>query len=404
MGLLTRLVNPPDEQGISSHLFMAALAEFKRGAVTLTQVGDFFNLSAQERTELANFSTQMLGDVITREQVHDVLMLGRSGAYNESTCSTRLLTPAGTNLLPLLVQKELEILLRGYNDCVLAGCAVTAQGSPDMTLAVSKGAVLSLGILRAVTAGNVTIGEADANMPRFDIVVASSNGTKTVRAGTPSPSPQPPALSSGDVALSFVYIPPADTAISSAQLLDCRILRTTGPICIGKISTPVVFNNTNAAQTFISLTVPNGLLLAGRSIHIRCGGTMLLNSGSSTVAMGISYGGTQMFADVSGASTNDTDRLPWHLDFSLTASGNSAQNLNGQMLLGQVAAKTAPTSGVGELAVPGALGGSQVPAPIKGSASVNSDSADRDLVLQFQLSAANANAEVAMDYAIGELY
>src|SRR5207245_905199 len=77
---------------------------------------------------------------------------------------------------------------------VLSGCAVTAQGSPDMTVAVAAGFVKSAGVALAVTAGNVTIGAADATNPRLDLVVVSSTGTKTVRAGTAAASPECPTL------------------------------------------------------------------------------------------------------------------------------------------------------------------------------------------------------------------
>lgn len=403
MSLLTRLVNPPDEQGISAHLFMAALAEMKRGAINLTQVGDTFGLSTQERIELATFASQVLGDIITREQVHDVLMLGRAGLYSESFCSTRLLTGSATNVLPLIVQKELEILLRGYNDFILVGCTTSAQGSPNMTLAMTKGAIMSGGVLKPVTAGNVTITAANASSPRIDIVVAASDGSKVVRAGTASPSPQPPALSGGDVALSFVYVPPAVTSIVSGYLLDCRILRTQGPITIGKVTSAAVANNTSAPITAFTLTIPDGLFLQGKTIRVRCGGTMLLNSGTPTVTMAITYGGTTMFQDVTGAATNDTDRLAWCMSFEIVAQANNDQALNGVFLLGPVGAKTAASTGTGDIAVPGVLAGIPVPAPINGGAAVDSNSADRALTLLFQMSVANAANEIVLEQGTAEL-
>jgi hypothetical protein len=107
---------------------------------------------------------------------------------------------------------------------VLTGCGVTAQGSPDMTLAVAAGSIQpAAGAASvAVTAGNVTITTADGTNPRIDLVSASATGTKTVTAGTAAASPKPPDLPSGHVALAMVDVPASDTAISSGQITDKR--------------------------------------------------------------------------------------------------------------------------------------------------------------------------------------
>src|ERR1051326_1112668 len=99
-----------------------------------------------------------------------------------------------SNIQSILFQEYLDALVEGINglNCVLAGCAVTAQASPDMTCAVAKGSVLANGILKPVTAGNVTITTADATNPRLDLVVVDSTGTKQVRAGTAAAAPKPP--------------------------------------------------------------------------------------------------------------------------------------------------------------------------------------------------------------------
>jgi hypothetical protein len=67
---------------------------------------------------------------------------------------------------------------------VLNGCAVTAQGTPDMTVAVAAGRVLVLGVWADVTAGNVTITAADGTNPRFDLIVVDNTGAKSAVAGT----------------------------------------------------------------------------------------------------------------------------------------------------------------------------------------------------------------------------
>jgi hypothetical protein len=73
---------------------------------------------------------------------------------------------------------DLEILLAGIKgDGVISGCAVTAQGSPNMTVAVASG-VVKVGTTRAtVSSGNVTITTAHSLNPRFDLIVVNNSGT-----------------------------------------------------------------------------------------------------------------------------------------------------------------------------------------------------------------------------------
>lgn len=283
-------------------------------------------------------------------------------------------------------------------DCVLAGCAVTTAGS-SLVLDVAKGAVLSNGVLRAVAAGTVTIGTADATNPRIDLVVIDSTGARVVRAGTAAAIPAPPARTANDVVLAFVYVPANDTAIASNQIVDKRVLRTQGPITIYKQTTVDTDNNTAAVIEALNgagsgLTIPNGLLLAGRSLHVRIGGNFLLNSGTPTVRVAILYGGTTMFSDISGAGVADTDRSPWFLDFEITAQATADQTLNGILAMGKIAAKTAPTTGIGD-----AWDTAAVIAPVSGSAAVDSDAANRVLSVQITFSVANAANELVTEFA-----
>jgi hypothetical protein len=300
----------------------------------------------------------------------------------------------------ILFQEYLEILVAGINgiDCVLSGCAVTAQGSPNMTVAVAKGAVLTNGVLKPVTAGNVTIATADTQ-PRLDLVVVDSTGAKAARTGTAAAEPKPAARSANDVVLAAVYVPGSDTTISSDQITDMRVARTQGPILIQKDTTAVATNTTAAAVTVLSCVIPSGLLLAGKILRARVGGNFLLNSGSPTLTLTIAYGGTTMFADVSGAATADTDRVPWVVDFQIVAQGNSDQALAGVVGFGLLAAKTAPTTGLGEIGA----STTQFSASIGGSAAVDSDAADRTLTVQWTMSVSNVADEVVKEFAIVEL-
>jgi hypothetical protein len=124
-------------------------------------------------------------------------------------------------------QTDIDILAAGVAGTgVLTGCAVTAQASPDMTVAVAAGTIQpSAGAAAVVVAaGNVTIGTADATNPRLDLVSASAAGVKTVTAGTAAVAPKPPALPAGHAALAVVYVPATDTTMASNQITDKRVM------------------------------------------------------------------------------------------------------------------------------------------------------------------------------------
>ena len=124
---------------------------------------------------------------------------------------------------------DIDILTAGLNGVgVISGCAVTAQGSPDMTVAIAAGTIrIASGLLVTVTAGNGTITTADGTNPRIDLVSASDTGTKTVTAGTAAANPKAPGLPSGHVGLAMVYVPPSDTTIAANQITDKRVILPT---------------------------------------------------------------------------------------------------------------------------------------------------------------------------------
>lgn len=298
-----------------------------------------------------------------------------------------------SNAQSIQFQEDWDIVIAGLNgiDCVLSGCGVT--GGTDMTPAVAKGAVLSNGALFAVAAADVTIGTADATNPRIDLIVVNSSGALAVRAGTAAVSPKPPARTANDVVLAFVYVPANDTSIGAGQIIDKRVLRTQGPITIAKQTTAVAFNTTSAIQTYFSFTLPNGLFLAGKTLHVRCGGNMLINSGTPTVTLTINYGGTTMFADATVAGAADSDRHPWYLDFTIQAQANNDQAMNG-LFLCMVTTTAAPTTGIGDIGIDEI----SATAPIGGSSSVDSDAGNCLVEVRFTMSVSNAADEIVLEY------
>ena len=293
----------------------------------------------------------------------------------------------------ILFQEDLEILVAGVNgiDCVLSGLAVT--GGADMTPAVAKGAVLSNGVMYAVAAADVTIGAAHATLPRIDLIVIDSTGAKQVRAGTAASAPKPPARTANDVVIAQVYVPALDTAIATTQCIDRRVFRTQGPVLIAKSTTAAATNTLATIFTILTQSIPSGLFLSGKIIRVRIWGNYLSNSGAPTWTFTISYGGTTMFADATGATTADTDRGAWSIEFDLIAQGNSDQSLNGWIYFQTPGAKTAPTSGTaGDLAVV-----TSVMTPINGAAAIDSDAADRTLLVQGTMSVSNASVETLVE-------
>lgn len=304
------------------------------------------------------------------------------------------------DLQSILFSEYLNVLSEciAGNNVVLSGLACTAQGSPDMTVAVAKGSVLSNGALFAVAAGNATITTANGSNPRLDLVVITSAGAIAVRAGTAAAAPKPPSRTSNDVVLAVVYVPANDTTISSDQITDLRIPSST-PVILKKVTTATATNTTNAAITVFTATIPSGLFLSGKVLRLRLHGNYLFNSTTPTLTLIISYGGTTMFSDVSSASSNDTDRGAWTLDFDLVAQANNDQSLNGMFFAEGLGAKTAPTTGIGDL-VPLAT---VIATAFSGAAAVDSDAGDRTLLVTMTMSISNVANEIVVESATLEL-
>jgi hypothetical protein len=121
---------------------------------------------------------------------------------------------------------DIDILVAGLaGNGVVSGCTVTAQGSPDMTVAVAAGVTRNTdGSTATVASGNVTITAADATNPRIDLIVVGSTGTKSATAGTAAASPVFPAIPATSVVLAAVYVPANDTTIATNQITDKRVV------------------------------------------------------------------------------------------------------------------------------------------------------------------------------------
>jgi hypothetical protein len=96
MSLLTRLIDPDEQAGeekIPIHQFTAAIAEYARGApgVTVAALVAAFDLSASEEAALvAWYTAEIATGNLSRELVHDALLLGEGGQYTINQVKTRL--------------------------------------------------------------------------------------------------------------------------------------------------------------------------------------------------------------------------------------------------------------------------------------------------------------------------
>lgn len=120
---------------------------------------------------------------------------------------------------------DFAILAAGFaGNGVYIGGAVSAQGTPDMTVAVAAGLGRYADQSFVIAAGNVTITTADATNPRIDLIVSDNTGSKSATAGTPSSNPAAPAIPASSIVLAMVYVPANDTTMGANQITDKRIM------------------------------------------------------------------------------------------------------------------------------------------------------------------------------------
>lgn len=156
-----------------------------------------------------------------------------------------------------------DILIPSFSGTgVVTGCAVTPQGSPDMTVAVAAGTVAVAGVSVGVAGGNVVITAADATNPRFDLIVASNTGVKSAVAGVPAAAPVFPSAA-GKVVLAAVRVPAGAASINAAKIVDKRV----PPV----ISAPA--QEVGSMKLWPSTVAPAAWVLCDGASYLRAGGT-----------------------------------------------------------------------------------------------------------------------------------
>ena len=186
---------------------------------------------------------------------------------------------------------DLTILIGGLDgDAVVSGCAVTAQGSPNMTVAVASGVVIVAGTRASVVGANVTITAANGTNPRFDLIVSNNSAVLSAVAGTAAANPVFPAIPASSVVLAAVYVPASDTTIETNQITDKRVI-------VGDLITPGLAN-TNSWTAVQTLTSP---ILITPALGTPASGVMTSVSGT---AASLTAGNVTTNADLTGHVTS----------------------------------------------------------------------------------------------------
>lgn len=234
---------------------------------------------------------------------------------------------------------------------VVTGCAVTAQGAPNMTVAVAAGSVSVAGVITAVTGGNVTIIAADATNPRFDLICVDNTGAKSSISGFAAAAPVFPDPA-GKVVLASVRVPAGAASINSSKIVDKRLTAVVVPAT----------EATGVIKSFAGSAAPAGYLLCNGAavsrttygtLYALIGNTYGAGDGSTTFnvpdgqgrtlvgvgtntdvnALGASDGlviasrspkhnSTNNFAITNGLTANHNLTLPDHLHGPGSLSGN----------------------------------------------------------------------------------
>lgn len=134
---------------------------------------------------------------------------------------------AGHPALSEIDSADFQILVSAFQgQYVVAGCRVTQQTSPNMTVKIING-VIAIDPQRVKVAAQTspTI-VADATNPRYVLIEVTLAGALVVNAGTAAVSPIFPTPTLGNVVLAVVAVNANATSIVQADIVDKRIIKT----------------------------------------------------------------------------------------------------------------------------------------------------------------------------------
>ncbi len=177
-----------------------------------------------------------------------------------------------------------------------------AQDTPNMTVRLEAGVVLS-GVTRTeLAAQNTATLSAPSTNPRIDLVVIdNATGAVSVIAGSESASPVAPALTAGKSPVALVSLTVGKTSITNADITDVRAL---GQLGLPTFGTVVTYDVGSAAGQIprnqdisIPPSLPSGTVIAVASETVpsgflECNGAAVSRSTYSALftAIGVIHG------------------------------------------------------------------------------------------------------------------
>ena len=141
-----------------------------------------------------------------------------------------------------------------------AAFAPSQQATPNMTVLVGAGALLSWGNVVPIAAQSTAVITAPVANPRIDrVVIDAGNGVIATVTGTESATPTAPAIPSGFLPIAQVLLQPGTGSITNAVITDERItgnLQPAGSVrLLAQNAVPRSF--VAVATTFTAATVAN---------------------------------------------------------------------------------------------------------------------------------------------------
>lgn len=158
---------------------------------------------------------------------------------------------------------DFDIIVAGVaGNGVVEGCTTVQLGSPAMGVSVATGVVRIDDVDFNVPGGNETIGAADTTYARKDLIAVNSSGDVVVLTGTPAVDSMYPDIPVGHVVLAEVFVPANATTITTARIVDKRMVLPRVPDAGDIAYDPAPGMTSTLVQDAIDE-------LAGRSEHYR---------------------------------------------------------------------------------------------------------------------------------------
>lgn len=245
--------------------------------------------------------------------------------------------------------------------------AVTAQGTPNMTVNVASGwaAVVgttqtNMGVYVAYNDATtiLTVSTANASLPRIDLVCATvndafytglnNNVVFQVIAGTPAASPVAPTLPANSVSLATIAVAASATTITSGNITDTRVQTTSNMPFATLTGTQTLTNKTLNGAVFaypLEAWYINASAFAGYTAYLQTNNGVHYLTGSSTA------NGTLNITYASGVSLNSVMATGQAITFSLlitnagTAYYPNAIQVDGSAVTPKWSGGTAPSAG-----------------------------------------------------------